>query len=149
MEEPYLLQMAEPEDIDGWMELVDTVKDNFPGFSRDEYLPMLERNIGRKSALCVKYHALIVGILLFSISAACLSCMAVHPSHRKRGIGAALVGKMISLFPPKMDISVETFREGDPWGDAPRTLYKKFGFVEDELLIGIGEYPVQKFILRR
>lgn len=39
-------------------------------------------------------------------------------------------------------------REGDVKGIAPRPLYKKFGFEEDELIIEF-EYPVQKFILHR
>jgi hypothetical protein len=56
--------------------------------------------------------------------------------------------KMISVFPNDVDISVTTFREGDIRGIAPRPLYKKFGFEEDELVIEF-EYPEQKFILYR
>ncbi|MCL1787328.1 MAG: GNAT family N-acetyltransferase [Defluviitaleaceae bacterium] len=149
MNPSYTLHFAEPKDTSHWMDFVDAVKDNFPGFNRNEYLDLLERNIQRKSALCVKHHGKIVGILLFSVNAKCLSFMAVHPSHRKQGIGLALVEQMIALFPDNVDIAVSTFRENDPLGDAPRALYKKAGFVEDELCIGIGEYPVQKFILRK
>lgn len=148
MENPYVLQLAAYEDVDPWMDLVHTVKDNFPGLVMDEYKKILEQNIGRQTALCVKYHDQIVGVLLFSIHSKCLSCMAVHPLHRKKGIGSALVERMISMFPNGMDIWVSTFREDDKWGDAPRALYKKFGFTADELTIEHG-YPNQKFVLRR
>ena len=149
MDKSYVLHFAATEDINDWMALVDFVKDNFPGFNRDEYVKMLEKNINRESALCVKHHDKIVGVLLFSIHSKCLSCMAVHPDHRKQGIGSALVEKMISLFPLDMDISVSTFREADILDNAPRALYKKFGFTEAEQYDWIGEYPVQKFILYR
>jgi GNAT superfamily N-acetyltransferase len=148
MEKPYILQFAALEDLGKWMDLVNVVKDNFPGLILDEYKIILEKNIGRRTALCVKYYDQIVGVLLFSISHQCLSCMAVHPQHRKKGIGSVLVEKMISLFPSDMDIWVSTFREDDKLGDAPRALYKKFGFTEDELTIEYG-YPNQKFVLRR
>lgn len=148
MEKPYILQFAAPEDLGKWMDMVNDVKDHFPGLIIDEYKITLEKNIGRRTALCVRYYGQIVGVLLFSVSNQCLSCMAVHPLHRKKGIGSALVEKMISLFPGDMDIWVSTFREDDKMGDAPRALYKKFGFVEDELTIEYG-YPNQKFVLRR
>lgn len=72
--------------------------------------------------------------------------MAVHPKYRRNGIGAAMVEKMISFFPSNMNISVTTFRKDDIKGIAPRQLYKKFGFKEDELVAEI-DYPLQKFIL--
>ena len=149
MDIPYYLHFATTEDIDAWMDLVDLVKGNFPGFDREEYVKTLERNVNRKSALCVKYHDTITGVLLFSINVKCLSCMAVHPKHRRKGIGSVLVEKMISLFPANIDIDVDTFRADDRLGDAPRALYKKLNFVEGEEFIGIGDYPVQKFTLRR
>ena len=148
MENSYVLQLAVSEDVGNWMDMVYAVKDNFPGLILDEYKKILEQNIGRQTALCVKYHDQIVGVLLFSIHSKCLSCMAVHPLHRKKGIGSALVEKMISMFPNDMEIWVSTFREDDKWGDAPRALYKKFGFAEDELTIEYG-YLNQRFVLRR
>ncbi len=148
MEHPYVLQLAASLDVGNWMDMVDIVKDNFPGIILEEYEKILKKNIDRQTALCVKYYNQIVGVLLFSIHSKCLSCMAVHPLHRKKGIGSALVEKMISMFPNDIDIWVSTFREDDKLGDAPRALYKKFGFVEDELTIEYG-YPNQKFVLHR
>ena len=130
------------------LELVYIVKDGFPGYDEGEYIPLLERNIERQSALCVKYQGKIVGILLFSVRSGCLSCMAVHPEHRRKNIGSALVTKMVSLFPDGADIEVTTFREGDPFGDAPRAFYKQLGFTEAELTEGHG-YPSQRYIRPR
>lgn len=57
---------------------------------------------------------------------------------------------MISLMFTKLDITKEitisTFRENNEKGIAPRALYKKLGFVEDELIEEF-DYPNQKFIL--
>ncbi len=133
------------------MSLIDIVRDNFPGIGTEEslkeYRNTVIKNMKRKTALCVKSNDRIVGILIFSYNAKCLSCMAVHPQFRKQGIGSALVEKMISLFPVVIDISVSTFREDDPKGIAPRALYKKYGFEEGKLITEFN-YPHQKFILK-
>ncbi len=148
MDKEYRLEFAKPEDASSWMELANLVKHNFPGFDAAEYEKLLCRNIERQSALCVKFRDEIAGVLLFSIRAGCLSCMAVHPDHRQKGIGSALVAKMIECFPRGASIEVCTFRKEDPLGAAPRALYKKYGFEEGELLIE-HSYPQQKFALRR
>ena len=77
-----------------------------------------------------------------------LSCMAVHPEHRRNGIASAMIKKMLSILPFNKDVWVTTFREGDDKGVSPRALYKKMGFVEDELTMDF-DYPHQKFVLRR
>ena len=145
---PFSLHIAQSGDIPAWMALVDLVKENFPGLDMEDYQRTLEKNIARGSALCAKVGDELAGVLLFSTKGGCLSCMAVHPLHRKMGIGAALVRMMIQRFPEDSDITVTTFREGDPMGFAPRALYKKLGFKEDELTIEFG-YPTQKFIYRQ
>lgn len=100
----YGLDFARMEDVTGWMRLADLVKDNFPGFDARSYEKTLVKNIARQSALCVRHGDVIVGVLLFSISAQTLSCMAVHPDHRKRGIASMLVARMIECFPADCDI---------------------------------------------
>jgi GrpB-like predicted nucleotidyltransferase (UPF0157 family)/GNAT superfamily N-acetyltransferase len=137
---------ATEEEIPGWMELVEIVKDDFPGLEKESYLKTLKKNIARKTALCYKVKGLVVGILLFSPNQNCLSFIAVHPDYRCMGIATKLIDKMLVLMPPYREISVTTFREGDEKGAAPRKLYKKFGFEEAELLTEFG-YPVQKFVL--
>ena len=141
----FIVQRALPGDIENWMALVNLVQDNFPGLVIDEYRRIAEKNIARGSALCARRDGRIIGVLLYSLHSRCLSCMAVHPDERGRGVGSAMVGEMLKAFPAG-PIWVTTFREGDPKGAAPRALYRKFGFAEAELTEEFG-YPVQKFIL--
>jgi ribosomal protein S18 acetylase RimI-like enzyme len=77
-----------------------------------------------------------------------LGCMAVHPDYRRSGIASELIQLMLNNLDKERDAVVTTFREGDEKGIAPRTLYKKLGFVEDELCEEFG-YPQQKFIFHR
>jgi len=117
----YSLCYAEVNDIDSWIKMIEIVRDNFPGLETDEdmegYRQTVIKNVKRQTALCVKHKGDIVGIMLFSFNSKCISCMAVHPNHRRKGI-------------------------------APRQLYRKFGFEEDELVTEFN-YPNQKFILHR
>lgn len=152
MESSYLLRFAELADLPSWMELVTLVRYNFPLLESDEELEIYRetviKNINRRSAICAVNGNRVVGVLIFSYNQNCLSCMAVHPEHRKNGIASSMIEKMLSVLSPDKNIWVVTFREDDEKGVAPRALYKKFGFVEDELLIE-HSYPHQKFILRR
>lgn len=59
-----------------------------------------------------------------------------------------MIEKMLALFPSDAELTVTTFREEDDKGLAPRPLYKKFGFVEGEL-IDEFDYPHQRFVLQR
>jgi ribosomal protein S18 acetylase RimI-like enzyme len=148
----YSLCHAELQDLDLWMKLVEIVRYNFPGLETvegmNDYRQTLIKNIKRDTAICVKHGNVIVGILLFSYNQQCLSCMAVHPEHRRYGIASAMIEEMISLFPSDMDINVTTFRNDDIKGTAPRALYKRLGFEEGELITEFG-YPVQRFALLR
>ena len=148
MKTDYNCMFAEQGDIHEWMLLVDIVKDNFPGLIMEQYEQSLIKNISRQSAICVKRKDKIVGVLLFSIKQKKLSCMAVHPEHRKKGIATSMIEKMITAYPLDVELEVTTFREGDPKGEAPRALYKKLGFLEDELIMEFG-YPCQKFVFKR
>jgi len=133
-------------DIPAWLALVGEVAEDFPGLDIDDYTATLRKNIARQTALCVRLDERIAGILLFSPKQMTLSCMAVHPEYRRRGIASALVAEMLRLI-PQGDITVTTFREGDEKGLAPRALYQSFGF-EPDALIYVFEYPVQRFVLR-
>jgi len=152
LNEEYSLCYAVMQDIDSWIKMIEIVRDNFPGLETTEkmnsYRQTVIKNIKRNTALCIKYGNKIVGVMIFSYHSRCLSCMAVHPSHRRKGIASAMIEKMISLFPNDVDISVTTFRKDDIKGIAPRPLYQKYGFEEDVLVIEF-EYPNQKFILHR
>lgn len=152
LDKEYSLCYAEINDIGSWIKMVDIVRDYFPGLETDEkmenYKQTVIKNIQRKTALCVKYTGDIVGVLLFSYNSKCLSFMAVHPTHRRKGLASAMIEKMLSSFPNDTDISVTTFRQDDIKGIAPRELYKNYGFEESELVTEFN-YPQQKFILHR
>ncbi len=140
------------EDLPSWMELVRLVSCNFPGLETkeaiEEYKQTVIRNINRNSAICVKDNTKVVGILLFSAKNNMLSCMAVHPDYRKKGLATQMIKLMLKNLDADRDIIVTTFREDDEKGTAPRALYKKLGFVEAELDYEFN-YPVQKYILYR
>lgn len=137
---------AQEADASEWMALAVRVKDNFPGFEEESYRETLMRNIARGSALCAKIEGRLAGILLYSEKHGCLSYMAVAPEYRRMGVGSALVEETIRRM--DSDIWVDTFCEDDPMGEAPRALYRRFGFEEGERLEDFG-YPVQRFYRKR
>ena len=75
-----------------------------------------------------------------------ICCMAVLPEYRKQGVASKLLSTALENLDRAKNITVSTFRESDVKGIAPRAMYKKFGFVEDELIEEFG-YPHQRFIL--
>lgn len=74
--------------------------------------------------------------------------MAVKPEYRNRGIASMLMKKALNELDSDKDVVVSTFREKDDKGTAARAFYKKFGFVESELIEEFG-YPCQVFTLHR
>ena len=75
-----------------------------------------------------------------------ICCLGVSPKYRRYGIATMLLDAALGQLDRAKEITVSTFREEDEKGVAPRALYKKFGFVEDELIEEFG-YPNQKFVL--
>lgn len=142
--------VGERDDIDLWMELVREVSPVFPGLETEEALEEHKNTVlkfmGEKRALCVKADGEIIGVLLFSTKHNMICCLAVSPAHRKEGIASALLAAALERLDASRDITVTTFRENDIKGDAPRALYKKFGFTEDKLVEEFG-YPNQLFVL--
>lgn len=138
------------EDISSWMELVSSVSKDFPGLETEEKLNEHKNTVlafmSEQRALCVKDGNTVTGVLLFSKKHNMICCLAVSPDHRRKGIASDLLSKAIRELDRKADISVSTFREDDPKGIAPRSLYKRFGFIEGELIYEFG-YPNQQFIL--
>lgn len=137
-------------DIDSWMELVNLVSWNFPGLETEdkvrEHKITVLKFIKEQRALCVKDYEKIIGVLLFSKKHNMVCCLAVHPDYRNKGIGSQLLKTCLQNLDLSRNIIVSTFREDDPKGIAPRALYKKFGFIEGDLIEEFG-YPNQEFIL--
>lgn len=144
------VELGKPSDIDSWMQLVRKVSWNFPGLeteqSIEEHKMTVLKFMNDKRALCVKNGQDMVGVLLYSRKHNMICCLAVDPAYRKRGIASFLLREAIDKLDREKDITVSTFRENDIKGIAPRSLYKKFGFEEDELIEEFG-YPNQRFVL--
>jgi ribosomal protein S18 acetylase RimI-like enzyme len=139
------IEFAQSNDIDGWMELLELVKENFPGLDMNEYKKGLSKRILEKSALAAKENGILVGALLFSRESRELEFLSVHPQYRRLGTATALIWYMFALFPKGSCFSVITYREDDPKGKAARELYKRIGFMPGEL-ITIFDYPCKKFL---
>lgn len=144
------VEFGRTSDIDSWMRLVRKVSWNFPGLeteqSIDEHKIIVLKFMNDKRALCVKNGQDIVGVLLYSRKRNMICCLAVDPAYRKKGIASMLLSEALDKLDRDKDIIVSTFRENDVKGIAPRNLYKKFGFEEDELIEELG-YPNQRFVL--
>ena len=136
--------------IDSWMQLVRAVSRSFPGLeteeSLDEHKQTVLKFMSKKQALCVMNKETVVGVLLFSRSRNMICCLAVDPAHRKQGLASILLRKALDELDRSREITVSTFRENDEKGIAPRALYRKFGFQEDEMTEEFG-YPNQVFVL--
>lgn len=143
--------LGAPNDIEPWMRLVREVRSVFPGLESERAVEEHKRTVlefmAEDCALCVKDGADIVGVLLFSKTHNMICCLAVSSGHRRKGIAAALISAALEKLDMTRDITVTTFREDDPRAAAPRALYKKFGFAEDELIVEFG-CPSQRFVLR-
>lgn len=139
-----------PEDIEDWMKIVNQIRRNFPGLetqeSLDEHKVTVLKFMGKRQAICVKVSGKIVGIMLFSRGHNMICCLGVSPDYRRCGIASILMDEALRNLDKTKEISVSTFRADDEKGLAPRALYEKYGFIEDELTEVMG-YPNQKYIL--
>jgi len=144
------VQLGRNQDVAEWMKLVEEISWNFPGLETkeglNEYRETLLRFIGKDQALCVRNDTEVMGVMLFSRGRNMICCLGVSPKYRRYGIATILLDAALEQLDREKEITVSTFREEDKKGVAPRALYKKFGFVEDELVEEFG-YPNQKFVL--
>ena len=130
---------AQAGDVEGWMTLVEAVREGFPGLEtpeamREHRLAVLEF-IARGEALCAREPRM-------------LCFLAVDPAWRRRHIAEGLLEAMLNCLPPEGPVKVTTYRAGVPEGIAARAFYRKMGFEEGLLTAEFGA-PVQEFVLRR
>ena len=147
-----IIQLGIEQDIDNWMNLVERVKDSFPGLETKDALNEHRNTVlnfmNRNSAICAKEKGKIVGVLLFSSENNELCFLAVATEHRRQHIAEKMLSYMLTKINFQKDISVTTYRDGVPEGIAARAFYKRMGFVEGKLTEEFGS-PVQKFVLKR
>ena len=81
---------AQTGDVEGWMALVEAVRDGFPGLETPEAMQAHRRTVlefmARGEALCAREQGRVVGALLFSREAGMLCFLAVDPAWRRRRI---------------------------------------------------------------
>ena len=146
------IQLAKPENLDSWMALVEQVRDAFPGLETAEALAehraTVLKFIQSSSAICAVDAGHVVDTLLFSKENHMLCFLAVDPSRRRQHIARQMVAFMLTQMEEEKDITVTTYREGDPNGIAARAFYKRLGFSEGKLTEEFG-CPVQEFVLKR
>lgn len=139
-------------DIEGWMKLVEQVKDDFPGLETGEAMAEHRDTVlafmGRDSAICAKANGSVVGALLFSKENSMLCFLAVDPECRRQHIAENMDSFMLTCMEPGRDIVVTTYREGVPEGIAARAFYRRLGFSEGKLTEEFGS-PVQELVLKR
>lgn len=144
---------ADESRLASWMSLVEVVRWNFPGLETEEklaaYRETVEKSMRQGNAVCALFGNMVVGILLFSVKHNMLCCMAVHPDFRRRHIASRMVEMMLKKMDRERPVTVETFREDDERGAAPRAFYKKLGFEEGEFCLFEESYPEQRFYLRK
>lgn len=147
-----IIQLGIEQDIDNWMNLVEKVKDSFPGLETKEALNEHRNTVldfmNRNSAICAKEKGQIVGVLLFSNENNELCFLAVATEHRRQHIAEKMLSYMFTKMDSLKNISVTTYRDGVPEGIAARAFYKRMGFVEGKLTEEFGS-PVQEFVLKR
>lgn len=145
-------RLAQEQDIAAWMALVKQVRDVFPGLETDEAMAehkaTVLRFIQNDSAICAVHEGRVLGALLFSKENSALCFLAVDPACRRQHIAQKLVALMLARMETDKDITVTTYREGDPNGIAARAFYKRLGFSEDGLTEEFG-CPVQEFVLKK
>ena len=146
------VRLAEPQDLDSWMELVEQVRDVFPGLETAEALAEHRETVLRfmenASAICASESGQVVGALLFSKENGMLCFLAVDPDHRRQHIAEKMVSRMLSHMEEGKDVTVTTYREGDPNGVVARAFYRSLGFSKGKLTEEFG-CPVQEFVLKR
>ncbi len=146
------IRFAAKKDIDGWMALVERVREEFPGLETPQALAQhraaVLQFIAQSSAICATEGDRIAGALLFSAQRGEVCFLAVDPRFRRRQLARGMFGLMLSRMPAGRDITLVTYREGDPAGQAARAFYRRMGFFEGRLLEAFG-HPVQELVLRR
>lgn len=146
------IRLAQAQNIDAWMELVERVKDSFPGLETQEALDAHKTTVlyfmENASAICAVKANHIAGTLLFCREDSALCFLAVDPAHRRQHIAQQMISFMLTQMDAHKDITVSTYREGDPNGIAARALYKSLGFSAGKLTKEF-DYPVQEFVLKR
>lgn len=140
---------AVTDDIPIWMDLVRLTIDGFPCLNEEAYRVQLQDCICHKRALILKDGNTVIGIMAFQKESGSIDFLGIHPQYRKQEIAGAFLQKALEeLVSADTDVSVTTFREGDKADTGYRSMFKRLGFAEAELLMEFG-YPTQRMVLQK
>ena len=110
-----LIELGTKQDIDGWMNLVEKVKDAFPGLETKDALNEHKNSVlnfmDKASAICAKEQGKIVGILLFSFENNEICFLAVDAEFRRQHIAEKMVSFMLSKMDSQRNVFVTTYRD--------------------------------------
>lgn len=142
------IEYGTEKDIKGWMALVRTVGSSFPGLETEgspaEHRRTVLDFMEKSEAVCAKENDTIVGVLLFSKEKDAVCFLAVDPAYRRQHIAKQMFRFVLPLMTPGKDITVATYREGVPEGNAARAFYLGLGFSPGRMTEEFGS-PVQEF----
>ena len=136
-----------PEELPAIVNLAEEMKEYFPDFERGGFQAALKEKAARQEVLVIHHHGNIAGCIAYSRETCEIDFLAVAAACRKHGVASRLLIAAMSEFPVGTELSVGTYRAGDPLGAGARRLYQKFGFQEGELLTAFG-YPCQRLTVR-
>jgi ribosomal protein S18 acetylase RimI-like enzyme len=155
VENEWKVKIASSNDLERWMEFVQTVQSEFHGLdlvNDEEYQAAVNKNIRRSTAIYVenKDTSEIIGALMYSPHSFHIGWLAVRPNHRRKGIGTALVRYMFALMRKDVPIRVNVFLETDPPGKVAHAFYMSLGFspkeIQDDLDHRNAGRPYQVFV---
>ena len=108
------IQLSKPEHINGWMALVEQVRDAFPCLetaeAMAEHRATVLQFIQASSAICALEAGRVVGALLFSKENGILCFLAVDPAYRRQHIARQMVDFMLTQMEEGKDISLITYQ---------------------------------------
>ena len=136
-------QPATAQDIPAWMALVSSMQVHFPGLDKAEYEKQLSQRIERGEAWLIRDGETVAAALLFSKERRELDFLAVPPAYRRRGLAQKLVETAAAQLPVGAQLSVVTYRAGDPMGAQARAFYEAMGFAPAEELT-VFDYPCER-----
>jgi len=136
------VQVAQPEDTESWLRLAAEVEDLFgPMVDEPSFMGALRRNIERGSAFCIRESdgpagaPLLAGVLFSPKPPSYrIGWISVAQTHRRQGLGTALMAHVVKLVQAPAELSVTTFGPDVPAGEPARAFYLAAGFAPAEMV---------------
>lgn len=137
-------------DFNTWLELAREVGPTFRApkmHESEDFITYARRKIAQGNALkAVNPDGAVMGIIGFSTSFNRITWLGVFSTHRRQGVGEALLGCAVEVLDSTRPITVETYPGDYEPGRPARALYAKVGFLttgEEGLLDDLGN-PIEK-----